>query len=92
MHPPQFLMAQKLSDWPECRLELHCPCRGVVLYPLRLMAEQSGNRTFDAVLGGLRCGGCGKKPAPVFLCAGGSRTHNGGAPPDWAIELVPAPR
>ena len=59
-----------------------------VLYPLRLLMTKLGNRTLADVLTRLRCDRCGGKPAPVNLCAG-HRRHVGGAPPDWAIELVP---
>ena len=83
-------MDHHLSDWPECRLELHC-CTGAKLLPTRLLATQQGNITFEAVLGRLRCQRCRKPPAPVYLCAG-HRRFNYGAPPDWAIELVPERR
>jgi hypothetical protein len=86
MHPPSFTLQQRLAGWPNCRLEVQC-CKGVVLYPVRLLAEQHGNRTFENVLRRLRCGGCGGKPAPVYLCVG-HHTNSGGAAPDWAIELV----
>ena len=90
MHPPSFLLAHRLLDWPEWSLEVRC-CKGIVLYPVRLLAEKHGNRTFKNVLRGLRCRRCGRKPAPVFLCAG-HRLHSGGAPPDWAVELVASSR
>ncbi len=89
MHPPPFHLAHRLSEWPDCSLELRC-CKGVVLYPVRLLATKGGNRTFEAVLARLRCHRCGGRPAPVYLCAG-HRQHVGGAAPDWAIELVPEP-
>jgi hypothetical protein len=90
VHPPPFRLAQRLSDWPACSLELQC-CKGVTIYPLRLMIRQRGDETFAKVLSKLRCKQCGKPPAPVYLCAG-HRSHTGGAPPDWAIELVPVPK
>ena len=88
MHPLPFNPHQRLSDWPDCRLEVRC-CKGVVIYPVRLIAEQHGDRTFAAVLARLRCSRCGSRPAPVYLCAG-HRSFCGGADPDWAVELVPA--
>jgi hypothetical protein len=93
MHPPPFRPEHRLSDWPDCSLELHCCncCKGVTVYPVRLLAKQHGNRTFGQLLSQLRCKDCGGKPAPVYLCAG-HRQHNFGAPPDWAIELTPAPK
>jgi hypothetical protein len=89
VHPPPFRLAQRLSDWPACNLELNC-CGGKTVYPLRLLAQQQGNRTFAEILSRLRCRRCRQPPAPVYLCAG-HREHNFGAPPNWAIELVPAP-
>ena len=35
---------------------------------------------------------CRSRPAPVYLVAGYTRTFMHGAPPDWALELVPPPR
>lgn len=90
MHPPEFRRDQHLSDWPACHLELRC-CKGVTLYPMRLLTINWGDRTFEEVLTRLRCKRCGAKPAPVYLRAG-HREHCWGAPPDWAIELVPVPR
>ena len=90
MHPPPFRPHQRLSDWPGCILELHC-CKGTTRYPVRLLASRHGDCTFAQVLGRLRCGQCHNKPAPVYLCAG-HREHAGGAPPDWAIELVAVPQ
>ena len=50
-------------------MELRC-CKGVVLYPVRLLAAKGGNRIFGDVLARLRCDSCGGKPAPVYLCTG----------------------
>ena len=90
MHPPPFRPTHHLSDWPDCRLELHC-CRGATVYPVRLLMKNSGDRTFADVLSRLRCSRCKRPPAPVWLCAG-HRQHNHSAAPDWAIELVPEPQ
>jgi hypothetical protein len=90
MHPPPLRLDHRLSDWPGCGLEVHC-CKGVVIFPTKLLVKHHGDRTLAAVLKSLRCSRCGKPPAPVYLCAG-HRHHVGGAPPDWAIELVPKPR
>ena len=54
MHPPPFHLGQRLSEWPDCRLELNC-CRG---------------QSFAEVLAKLRCQKCRKPRAPVYLCAG----------------------
>jgi hypothetical protein len=90
MHPPPFRPQHHLSDWPDCQFELHC-CRGMTLYPVRLMIEQRGDVSFAELLPRLRCKKCRRPPAPVYLCAG-HREYNSGAPPDWAIELVPVPQ
>lgn len=94
MHPAGFRPDHWLSDWPDCYLELSChPCGGrVVIASVKLLAGGIGDRTFAEVLRRLRCERCGGKPAPVFLCASQHRTFHGGPEPDWAIELVPAPR
>jgi hypothetical protein len=65
-------------------------CRGRSVIPVRLLIREHGDRTFAHVLAKLRCKQCRKPPAPVYLCAG-HREHTMGAPPDWAIELVPVP-
>jgi len=89
MHPPPFLPIHHLSDWPDCQLELHC-CKGTSVYPIKLLIAKRGDLVFRDVLARLKCPACGKKPAPMFLCSG-ARLHSGGAPADWAIELVPEP-
>lgn len=89
MHPPPFRLTHRLSDWLACNLELTC-CRGQSVYPLRLLVQRHGDRTFAELLPRLRCRQCKSPPAPVYLCAG-HRQHCHGAPPDWAIELVPVP-
>jgi hypothetical protein len=46
MHPPLFRKTHRLSDWPTCVIELHCPhCRGggSVGYPVRLLIERHGD-------------------------------------------------
>lgn len=92
MHPPAFNPAQRLSDWPDCVLELRCPCSPrVVMQPVRMLLER-GDWTFSAVLTALRCSKCRGKPMPVYLVAGYHRTFNHGPPPDWAVELVSPPR
>jgi hypothetical protein len=90
VHPPPFRLGHRLSDWPACGLELHC-CKGVVIWPVRLLATKHGDLTFGQVIARLRCERCGGRPAQVYLCAG-HRVHVSGAAADWAIELVPTPR
>ncbi len=92
MHPPNFHLAQHLSDWPECSLELRCQrSERVVMLSVRRLLERE-DQTFGTVLAALRCSKCGGKPAPVYLVAGHHRTFNHGPPPDWAVELVAAPK
>jgi hypothetical protein len=91
MHPPVFRRDHRLRDWPGCWLELRSPrCRNTVVAATKMLMSRHGNRTFDEVLGRLRCQKCRVPPAPVFLCATPHRNGgHGGPPPDWAIELVP---
>ena len=67
--------------------ELNC-CRGQVVIPVQLLIPQHGDPTFATILGLTAVSARNGAPAPVFLCAGGHE-HTSGAPPDWAIELVP---
>jgi len=89
MHPPPFLPTHYLSDWPRCVLEISC-CKGISVYPVKLLMAKRGDLTFRDVLARLKCPACGGKPAPVYLSAG-HRQHSGGSPADWAIELIPTP-
>jgi len=58
MHPPAFHVAQRLSDWPDCALELRCPCsEHVVMRPVQMLLE-CGDQTFGTVLAALRCSKC----------------------------------
>lgn len=91
MHPPQFSMTHHLSEWPDCFLEVRCPCSPrVIMLPVRMLLE-TRDRTFATVLAALRCKACGGKPAPVYIVAGHERSPTHGPPPSWAVELVPAP-
>jgi hypothetical protein len=92
MHPPKFRKDHRLSDWPDCYLELRCQagCGRIVIPPIALLMRELGDTTFAEMLPKLRCRQCRAKPAPVFLCASFHRSHCGGPAPDWAIELVGA--
>ncbi len=91
LHPPAFHLDQRLSDWPECWLELRCPCSPrTVLHPVRMLLQR-GDCPFRGVLAALRCSACQGKPAPVYLVAGHVRNHTGGPLPSWALQLVPSP-
>lgn len=90
--PRMFRRMDTLSVWSACWLETHCGCRGTTLIPVKLLANRIGEDiTFEALLRRLKCEKCGQHPSPVYLCAG-HREHCGGAPPDWAVEIVPAGR
>jgi hypothetical protein len=81
MYPPLFRKTHRLSDWPQCVIELHClHCRGGSIgYPVRLLIERQADMTFENLLRRLRCKRChGVKPAPVYLVAGHHRTARGG--------------
>jgi hypothetical protein len=92
MHPPPFRLDHRLSDWPDCHLELRCaPCHGrSVFYPIKLLIKRHGDRVFSAILQKLVCSRCKRRPQAVFLCASPHRFGGHGGPlPDWAIELIP---
>lgn len=93
MHPPPFRLDHRLSDWPDCILEMRCePCASrSSSFPVKLLIARHGDGTFVQVLRRPRCGVCKRRPGPVYLCAG-HREFLGGPPAAWAIELVPVPR
>jgi hypothetical protein len=86
MHPPGFRHAHRLSDWPDCRLEVVC-CRGSTVLPIRMLIKHHGDLSFQDVIRRLRCTRCRGWPNRIYLCAG-HRDFTGGAPPDWSIELI----
>ena len=89
MHPPTFHLNQTLSDWPECSLEVRCPCSPrVTLLPVRMLCSRYGDRPFGLILAGLRCSACRGRPAPVYLVAGHTRAFINGPPAAWSLELV----
>jgi phospholipase C len=63
-----------------------CPA-SITLSGLRIIV--AGHRI---VVDRERCASLGKKNPRRFTSAPGHPEHSGGATPDWAIELVPAPR
>ena len=92
MHPPLFGKTQKLSDWPDCVIEIRCGCGASTESPVRLVIQRKGDMTFEGLLKRLRCNRCRRSgPAPVYLVAGHHRTACGGPDPDWSVELVPPP-
>lgn len=94
MHPPGFRMDHRLSDWPDCYIELGChPCGGrIVIVSVKVLAGGIGDCSFQDVLCRLRCERCRKTAAPVYLCASQHRVFLGGPEADWSIELVAPPR
>jgi len=51
LHPPTFSLDHTVLDWPGCCLGVRCPCSPrMTQMPMRLLAEQHGNRPFRAVL------------------------------------------
>lgn len=62
----------------------------MTLLPALTLIAKRGDRTFGAVLTGLRCSSCRGRPAPVYLVAAYTRTFINGPPAAWALELVPA--
>ena len=93
MHPPVFRIQDLLSDWPDCFLDLQCPsCSKPAIYPVALLRSDHGDVAFERLLPRLRCKTCRVAPAPVYLCASHMRTFVYGGSPQWAVELVPAPK
>ncbi len=90
MHVPAFLPEHRLSDWSDCTLEITCVCGRTTCPSVRLVRERHGDIRFSQLAAKLRCAGCGKKPAPVYVVAGHHRDAVGGGPPDWAVLLVRA--
>ena len=90
MHPPHFTPNQRLSDWPECIVEVRC-CTGIYPIPVKMLLAKHGDLTFADLLRKLRCSRCRKHAAPVYVNASHHRTACGGPPPGWSIELRPGP-
>jgi hypothetical protein len=61
----------------------------VTIAALRMLLRSHGRVPLLDLAGRFRCQEYGAKAAPVFLCAGRTRTFQGGPKADWAIELVP---
>jgi hypothetical protein len=68
-----------------------CPgiicCRGQVVIPVRPAEAPNTAATFATILAWLRANAA-RAPLPRFPLYE-RREHTGGAPPDWATELVP---
>ena len=75
MHPPQFRLTQKLSDWPECVIELQC-CGGSIGYPVRLLIKRKGDMTFENLVERLHCKRCWQVYASARLSGRGAPPHS----------------
>ena len=65
--PAAAVPGMRPPELAECWLELRC-CKGITLYPVKLMERRHGDRTtMAAVLGRLRCSKGQGRPAPVYL-------------------------
>src|SRR3954451_21341288 len=42
LHPPSFNPSHRLSDWPDCVLELRCRCGRITTPAVRLLRERCG--------------------------------------------------
>jgi hypothetical protein len=80
-------LALPLSALAGCWLHIQC-CKGVVIYPVKLMASRYGDGRLSDALNRLRCLACGGAPASVWLSETPNLEPCGGAPPGWSIELV----
>lgn len=93
MHPPAFAITHRLSDWPDCSIEVRCGCTGrMVMISVKLALRQGRDRIFQEFVAALRCRNRGAKPAPVYLVVGHHREWCGGPSPCWAVQLVPVPQ
>ena len=91
MQIPPFLPEHRLSDWPDCSLEISCGCGRTSCPPVGLLRARHGDVLFADLVKKLRCSACRGRPAPVYVVAGRHRNAVGGGPPDWAILLVGPP-
>jgi hypothetical protein len=91
-HPPTFHPSHRLSDWPDCYLEIRCPqCGKSTVAPLQLLLRGDQDGRILDLISRFRCDRCNVKPAPVYLCASPTRTFAHGPAPDWSLELVQPP-
>lgn len=69
-------------------MHLRCGKRSATS-PIKLLLNQHGDCTFAELLAKLKCKHCGRPPRPVHLGETHHITGCMGAPPGWAVELVP---
>lgn len=92
MHPSDFHLDHRLSDWLGYCLEVRCSCSpGITIMPVPLLTIRHGDCLFGDVLARLQCSACKGQPSPVYLVAGQNRTSQHGPLPCCALELVLAP-
>jgi hypothetical protein len=91
MHPPRFLRSQRLSDWPECFLEIACPLCEQRSFTIAVkgLLRWYGDRAFAEVLARLRCKFCRRKPGSVLLHASYGRENGGQQTSDWTLTIFP---
>ena len=89
MHVPPLLPSHRLSDWPDCTVELRCGCGRSSMPGTRLLAKRHGDQPVVALVQRMRCKDCGAKPDKVWLVAEHHRSPQGGPSPDWAVEIRP---
>jgi hypothetical protein len=93
MHPPDFNPNHRLSDWPGCFIEVGCPqCGKVTIAAVKMLLAGGRDAPVLEAVRRFRCSACQVPGAPIYLMAGHNRRFTGGPSPDWAIELVPAPK
>lgn len=88
MHPPPFSPEHRLSDWPDCTMEIRCKCGRASMPAVRLLISRHGDQVIRVLRKRLRCEQCGSVAAQVWLVAGLHRTCHGG--PDalnWSVEI-----
>lgn len=77
----------RLSDHIGRWLEVTC-CKGIVMYPLRLMTLRHGDATIGQVVDRLRCKKCKGPPKSVILHENHQTVDYGGSKAGWAVRLV----
>ena len=89
MPPPKFSVRHRLSDYPDCTLEIRCACGRSSYPPIRMLVLERGDDTFRRFVAALRCKQCGARPTEAYLVAGFHRRCQGGPESnDWAVALV----
>lgn len=84
-----WVMQAHLSDLDGYWLELHC-CSGTTLLPVKLVRQRRGDgERLAEILPRLSCKMCHSPPRRAWLNETPNRTPCNGAPPGWAVQLIP---